>query len=109
MARPLFNQLPLGSTPHSSPSSFYLLRFMLRAVLAHLPQTTQREMCRREIRGVEWTPRMLSRRHKSWKHHFGVRLRAVDPFRAALAQAVPQLLDDARTRRYAPTGNSPLL
>lgn len=57
-----------------------------------------RGMCRREIRGVEWTPRMLARRHKSWKHHFGLRLRAVDPFRAALAQAVPQLLNDARTR-----------
>jgi hypothetical protein len=45
---------------------------------------------------------MLARRHKSWKHHFGVRLRAVDPFCAALVQAVPRLLDDARTRGSAP-------
>ncbi|ELR15638.1 L1P family protein [Acanthamoeba castellanii str. Neff] len=31
-----------------------------------------RELCRRELAGVEWTPRMLARRHKSWKRHFAV-------------------------------------
>ncbi|ELR16405.1 L1P family protein [Acanthamoeba castellanii str. Neff] len=55
-----------------------------------------KEMCRREITEVEWTPRALARNHKSWKRHFGVRLRAVDPLRAGLHRVVPQLLDDAR-------------
>jgi hypothetical protein len=54
-------------------------------------------MCVREITGAEWTPRMLARPHKSWKRHFGVRLRAVDP---TLRSVVPRLLDDARARRY---------
>jgi hypothetical protein len=57
----------------------------------------QKEMCRREITGVAWTPRALARNHKSWKRHFGVRLRA-DP----LHRVVPQLLADARTRGYLP-------
>jgi hypothetical protein len=58
-------------------------------------------MCQRELADVmEWTPRMLARRHKSWKRHFGVRLRAVEPIRAALHRVVPQLLDDAHARLY---------
>jgi hypothetical protein len=64
-------------------------------------------MCVREIKGVEWTPRMLARPHKSWKRHFGVRLRAVvDPIRSALRSVVPRLLDDARARRYSSTGRT---
>jgi hypothetical protein len=58
-------------------------------------------MCRREITEVEWTPRALARNHKSWKRHFGVRLRAADPYLAALRRVVPQLLADARTRGYS--------
>jgi hypothetical protein len=49
---------------------------------------------------VEWTARALGRNHKSWKRHFGVRLRAADPYLAALRRVVPQLLADARARGY---------
>jgi hypothetical protein len=61
-------------------------------------------MCVREITGVEWTPRMLARPHKSWKRHFGVRLRAIDPIRSSLRGVVTRLLGDARARRYSSTG-----
>jgi hypothetical protein len=60
----------------------------------------QKEMCRREITEVEWTARALARNHKSWKRHFGVRLRAADPYLAALRRVVPLLLADARARGY---------
>lgn len=53
-----------------------------------------RELCRRELAGVEWTPRMLARRHKSWKRHFAVRTRALQ----GLRDAASQLLADAHSR-----------
>jgi hypothetical protein len=63
-------------------------------------------MCEAEFTHIAWTASLLARRHKSWKHHYGVRLRAtVDhPIRRSLHNdVVPRLLDEARARGYTST------